>query len=313
VAVSSADDVSPPAGLSSARDTAARTAGAAAASGLSLHQEALEDLRRSGLSDATITEAGLYTPSPGDLPRLLSSRLVGKVRHFLVFPYDGASHGGLWRREDEFVRCKLFPPVSDGQGHTIRYYQRAGTPPRLYIPARARAALADPSVPLLITEGEKKALKANQDGLTCVAIGGLWNWQVGRQPIADLDWIDWCDRETLIVPDSDVWTRLDLLQPVFAVGKELEGRGARVSVLKLPPGPDGTKVGLDDYLRVSSRDAFGALPRLPLKHAALGRASAWWREWVKRRDAESPEGEPTVLELLERGDDTVPPPGTRRR
>src|SRR6266545_1949757 len=122
---------------------------------LSLHPEALEDLRRSGLSDGTIAAAGLHTAAPGDLPRLLSARLVDKVRHVLVFPYDGAV-GIPMRRPDEFVRCKLFPPVSDGQGHTIRYYQRAGTPPRLYIPPPARAVLADPSVPVLITEGEKK-------------------------------------------------------------------------------------------------------------------------------------------------------------
>src|SRR2546425_6957339 len=151
---------------------------------LNLHPEALEDLRRSGLTDETIVAAGLYTPAPGDLPRLLSARLVDQVRHVLVFPYDGAGHGGVWRHDDEFVRCKLFPPVSDGQGHTIRYYQRAGTPPRLYIPAPARAVLADPAVPLLITEGEKKALRANQDGFACVAVGGLWNWQAGGRPIA---------------------------------------------------------------------------------------------------------------------------------
>src|SRR5438093_10059077 len=249
----------------------------------SLHTEALEDLRRSGLTDATIIAAGLYTPPPGDLPRLLSARLVDQVRHVLVFPYDGHAHGVPIRRPDEFVRCKLFPPVSDGQGHTIRYYQRAGTPPRLYIPAPAQAALADPTVPLLITEGEKKALRGNQDGLACVAVGGLWNWQVGGRPIADLDRIDWCEREAVIVPDSDVWTRPELGQPVFALGKELEGRGAKITVLKLPARPDGTKAGLDDYLCAHSREAFEALPRLPLNHAALGRASVWWRGWAKRK------------------------------
>lgn len=104
---------------------------------LNLHTEALEDLRRSGLDDATIAEAGLYTPAPGDLSRMLPARLVERVRHVLVFPYDAPSpHGGLWRRDDEFVRSKLFPPVDDGQGHTIRYYQKSGTAPRLYIPAR---------------------------------------------------------------------------------------------------------------------------------------------------------------------------------
>ncbi|MGH7302989.1 MAG: DUF3854 domain-containing protein, partial [Candidatus Rokuibacteriota bacterium] len=270
---------------------------------LNLHPETLEDLRRSGLDDATIAAAGLYTPAPGDLPRLLSARLVDQVRHVLVFPYDGASHGGLWRRDDEFVRCKLFPPVSDGQGHTIRYYQRAGTPPRLYIPARARAALADPSMPLLITEGEKKALKANQEGLVCIAVGGLWNWQTGGRPIADLDRIDWYERETAIVPDSDVWTRPDLLQPVFALGKELETRGAKVSVLKLPSGLDGAKVGLDDYLYANPLEAFNALPRLSLKHAAFSRTSLWWRGWVKRREDTADAGsDATALDLLERAE-----------
>src|SRR5688572_25201425 len=143
---------------------------------LSLHPEALDDLRRSGLDDATITAAGLYTPAPGDLPRLLSPRLVDLVKHVLVFPYDAPGHAGVWRRDEEFLRCKLFPAVADGQGHSIRYYQRAGTPPRLYVPPGVRASLGNPALPLFITEGEKKALKADQEGLACLAIGGLWNW-----------------------------------------------------------------------------------------------------------------------------------------
>ncbi len=269
---------------------------------LALHPEALEDLRRSGIDDMTIVAAGLYTATPVDLPRLLSARLVSQVRHVLVFPYDGAARGIPMRRDDAFVRCKLFPPVSDGEGHTIRYYQRPGTPPRLYVPAPARAALVDPTVPLWITEGEKKALKANQDRLACVAVGGLWNWQTAGRPIPDLDRIDWVGRETVIAPDSDVWTRPDLVQPVFALGKELEGRGAKVTVLKLPPAPTGGKAGLDDYLCAQSREAFDTLPRLPLKHAALARASPWWRGWVKRKEDGEDAGEATALDLLERAE-----------
>ena len=88
---------------------------------LNLHPEALADLRRSGLSDATIVEAGLHTPAPGDLPRLLGPRLVHRVAHVLVVPYRGAG---------PFYRAKLFPPVPDGAGHTIRYYQPAGSAPK---------------------------------------------------------------------------------------------------------------------------------------------------------------------------------------
>ncbi len=278
----------------------------AATGALRFHPEALEDLRRSGLSDATIIEAGLHTPPPGDLARHLGPRLAEKVRHVLVFPYSDVAPASA-QRPDTFFRCKLFPPVSDGQGHTMRYHQRAGTAPRLYIPARTRAALADATVPLLITEGEKKALKATQQGLACIAIGGLWNWQAGGQPIADLDRVDWCERETTIVPDSDVWTRPDLLQPVFALGKELEARGARVSVLKLPSGPAGAKAGLDDHLCAHPPDSLAALPRLPLRHGAFTRTAAWWRGWVKRKEEPQAEGPPagaTALDLLERPDTT---------
>src|SRR5215813_13097474 len=236
---------------------------------LPLHPEALEDLHRSGLSDATIAAAGLHTAAPGDLPRLLSARLVDQVRHVLVFPYETTPSGIPVPHADAFVRCKLFPPVADGQSHTIRYYQRAGTPSRFYVPAPARAVLMDPTVGLFVTEGEKKALKSNQEGLPAVAVGGLWSWQSQGRPIPDLDRIDWVDRETVIAPDSDVWIRPDLLQPVFALGKE--------------------------------RDELEALPRLPLKHAALGRASAWWRGWSKRKEgAAHTSAEATALDLLER-------------
>jgi hypothetical protein len=161
--------------------------------------------------------------------------------------------------------------------------------------------LADPRVSLYITEGEKKALKTNQEGLACIAVGGLWNWQAGGRPIADLDRIDWCEREAVIVPDSDVWTRPDLLQPVFALGKELEGRAAKVAVLKLPSGAHGAKVGLDDYLCAHPVQELTALPRLALKHSAFARTATWWRSWTKRKEEPEDTGsEATALDLLER-------------
>src|SRR5262245_613374 len=258
---------------------------------LNLHAEALADLRRSGLSDATIIEAGLYTPAPGELPRLLAPRLVNRVTHILVIPYRAA---------DPFYRAKLFPSVPDRMGHTIRYYQPAGTAPRLYLPAPVGAVLADPRTALYVTEGEKKALKASQEGLPCIGLGGLWNWRHEGRPIGDLDRIDWYGRATIIVPDSDVWTRGDLLQPVYALGKELETRGAAVVVLKLPAGPQGSKVGLDDYLCSNTIVDLDARPRLALKHSLFSRTATWWREGVRRREEDPTGGEPTVLELLQR-------------
>jgi putative DNA primase/helicase len=163
--------------------------------GLSLHPDHLADLRCSGLSDETIAAAGIRSLAPAELPRYLGQRLAAKVRSAYLIPYPS---------NESFHRVKLFPPVQDDDGHHQRYHQPARTPPRLYVPAGTCAVLADPSVPLTVTEGEKKALKADQDGLRCVAVGGLWNWLQAGESIADLDQVDFCERETIVVPDSDV-------------------------------------------------------------------------------------------------------------
>jgi hypothetical protein len=47
---------------------------------------------------------------------------------------------------------------------------------KAYIPANFRPKiLTDPNVPLYITEGEKKALKACQEDLACIAVAGVWS------------------------------------------------------------------------------------------------------------------------------------------
>jgi hypothetical protein len=192
----------------------------------SFHPEHSADLAKSGLSAATILELNIYTIPP---------RWIGKhlgfdnplIESVLCFPYPGL---------DGFCRDKVFPPLKDKKaGHTIRYLQRKGAGMHLYIPPRARAALTDPGVALYLTEGEKKAAKACQEGFPCVGLGGLWNWLHEGQPIEELNLIIWHERRVVLVPDNDVWQdRDDLLHAVYAMGAELERRGASVRVLRIP-------------------------------------------------------------------------------
>jgi len=254
---------------------------AALASASSLHPDHLADLQGAGLDEETARGAGIRSLAPAEWPGYLSERLAAKVQSCYVIPYPDV----------DFYRVKLIPPMPDSDGHTIRYYQPAGTPPRLYLPPRARAALADPAVHCLVTEGEKKALKADQEGVACLAIGGLWSWLLDGRPIPDLDRIDLCEREVTLAPDSDVWTRPDLLQAVYALGRELEARGARVAVLKLPAGEGGAKTGLDDFLCAHSVADLQALPRLDLKHKVFTKAANWWKAWRKKKAAEDGAGD----------------------
>ena len=245
----------------------------------------LADLAASGIKAETAIEAGLHSAIAADLAKLLGFSLPAETTG-LVFPYG---------QETEYFRVKLFPPLAGDKG-TMRYAQPKGTGVRLYIPPLARQVLKNPTMPLMITEGEKKALKACQEGLACLGIGGLWSWICDGEPIPDLDEIAWIERPVTIVPDSDVWTRPDLIQPVYALGKELESRGAKVLVCIIPQGGE-KKLGLDDFLVVQGRTGFDALKQIPLTHKGFKQGREWHREWIKGKQiSEQP---PEAEKLLE--------------
>jgi hypothetical protein len=189
------------------------------------HPEHLADLAKSGVNAETILELGIHTVPPRWIRKHLGFDNPD-IESLLCFPYPGV---------DGFCRDKVFPSLKGENGHTTRYLQRKGSGVHLYIPPLARAALTDPSVTLYVTEGEKKAAKACQEGFPCIGLGGLWNWVSGGNPIPDLDLVICQERRLMLVPDSDVWQgRDDLLHAVYALGAELEWRGAYVRVLRIP-------------------------------------------------------------------------------
>ncbi|MDQ3259073.1 MAG: DUF3854 domain-containing protein, partial [Acidobacteriota bacterium] len=67
------------------------------------------------------------------------------------------------------------PRIKDGK--PLKYETPAGTRMALDIPPMARLMLADPALPLFITEGARKADAAVSRGLCCVALLGVWNFR----------------------------------------------------------------------------------------------------------------------------------------
>src|SRR5690606_20796980 len=57
-----------------------------------------------------------------------------------------------------------------------RYLQPANSANHLYVLPVVWEVAGDPSVPLVITEGEKKAAKACQEGILTVGLGGVNNF-----------------------------------------------------------------------------------------------------------------------------------------
>jgi hypothetical protein len=216
------------------------------------HPDHLKDLRNSGLSDETIEAAGLYSVPPRDIRKITA---IGRVDSLLAFPYS-----------TEFTRYKVFPTTLKVQGKRFRYTQPTGTDVYPYIPPAARQVIEDATIRLWIVEGEKKALKGCQEGILCLAIGGLWNWLSDGRLAPSFKDIAWQGRLVTLCPDSDVWKpqKTQLREAVRRLGEVLEAEGAQVIVCKLSNGAGETKQGLDDFLCLQTTDDLKALPYLAL-------------------------------------------------
>jgi putative DNA primase/helicase len=121
---------------------------------MSLAPEHLADLRASGLTDETIDALQVEAVRPADI------NIKGATSAYTLpyFNFDGSVNC--------FARRKLFPPVKTSHG-TMKYWQPKDSLPHLYLPPIAdwQAAAKDVTTALTITEGEKKAAAACQQGL----------------------------------------------------------------------------------------------------------------------------------------------------
>jgi hypothetical protein len=195
---------------------------------LSLHPDHLTDLRKSGLTDDTIIQGGIYSVPPCDINKKLGFN-DSRIESVMAFPDPGG---------DGFEICKTFPP-QDG----LKYVQPKGSPNRLYIHHLVREILPNSSIPIYFTEGIKKALKACQEGIPSIAMSGLWNWSDGTEEkklIPDFEKINLWKRTVYLVPDSD-WKQPDhhgerknLRQAVYELAYRLIDRGAKVFIVELP-------------------------------------------------------------------------------
>jgi hypothetical protein len=161
-----------------------------------------------------------------------------------------------------------------------KYLGAPGAGNRLYIPRGVTPEqLADVGIPIVIVEGEKKALAlwrlANHDKdeprFIPIAIAGVWSWRgkIGRTrgpngesidvkgPIADLSRIDWGERKVFLLFDANVHTNDSVKWARKGIWKELAGRRAKVNFVTLPE--DCGVNGVDDLLPIWGPDKVLAL------------------------------------------------------
>lgn len=151
-------------------------------------------------------------------------------------------------------------------GSTVKYETPAGQRNGIDVPPGIKETIGDPAVPLLVTEGSRKADAAVSAGVACVSLNGVWGWvgtngQGGRLAVAD--WRDVAlndGRRVVLAFDSDVVRKRAVRAALSELARYLASKGARVEYLHLPDDEPG-KTGLDDYIAAHGADGLWHLVR----------------------------------------------------
>jgi hypothetical protein len=206
--------------------------------------------QESGIADEVIAERG-YCSIDGasgyaELKALGFSQAQARLTPGLLLPLhttDGKQPLAIYRPDH---------PQPDAKGRLRKYLLPKGAGVRLDCPPRCQPFLADPSTPLWITEGQKKADALASHGVVALCLLGVWNFK-GKNPLGgttllvDWDYVALNGREIRLVFDSDVITIPEVRKAVERLTEHLSRKGAAVRMVYLPP-VAGKKVGVDDYL-----------------------------------------------------------------
>lgn len=181
-------------------------------------------------------------------------------RPAIVLPYhdeSGAPTG--------FRRVRYFDPPEVGgvRKKAIRYQQPKGTAPEVYLPRAAghdwHMILADPQHPLIITEGEIKALSVmSNTGIPTMGLGGVFMFADNKSMLPVLERTSWYRRRVYIVFDSDIDTKIGVQLAEARLAQWLLRQRAVVHTCRLPPSLSGEKQGADDFIAALGADAFTA-------------------------------------------------------
>ncbi|MFC1970406.1 DUF3854 domain-containing protein [Chloroflexota bacterium] len=213
-----------------------------------LLQSHLDHLKESGISTEAIKQRG-YESVLGHkrLKDLGFGRQQCRTPGMLIplWGVDGNGIVGHQYRPDS--------PRLNNKGKPIKYETPMGATNRIDCPPVCQKLLADPIVPLWITEGVKKGDALVSLGECLIDMTGIWNWRAknsfgGITVSADFDSIALNNRQVYITPDSDYATNPSVVQAARRLAEFLKRKKANVSIVLIPSGENGDKTGVDDFL-----------------------------------------------------------------
>ena len=211
-----------------------------------LFEHHIEDLKRSGLSDAMITAMKCESFDANSIQRRVSGESNAAASDGYSLPYPGS----------DAIRFRLSTESQHNKKKPLRYLSPVAAQWDAYVPPGFQAIKSDF---LVITEGEKKAAKAVQEGIPCIAIPGVWMWRdpaverVGNMcagtallpKIVQLA----AGKKVLVLADSDAKTNQLVKAAMTFLAKAISHQtNCLASVYGVCPTESDKKTGLDDWL-----------------------------------------------------------------
>ena len=162
----------------------------------------------------------------------------------------------MYRVTGEQIGFQLKPalPQEAPGGKLQKYASQSGVPNRLDVPPAVADLVRDPSSPLWITEGIKKADCLASYGRPVITLTGVFNWRSKLGTLGDWEDIPLQGRDVVICFDADAREKRTVMLAMQRLGRWLESKGARPLYLVVPAEVergDGSRVavkGVDDYL-----------------------------------------------------------------
>ena len=215
----------------------------------------------SGITDGLIRARGYFTAtSPEEMRSVGFADFQINVPALIIphFTVDGA----------QYFEMKADSPRLTESGKIRKYERRYGDRSHVDVPpvAGMLEKLKDPSVPLYITEGIKKADAGACRGMTIIALPGVSAWvgtneYGGITELADWSAVAIAGRTIYIVFDSDVIVKPQVRHELYKFSRVLKRKHAKEVLPILLANDKGEKVGLDDWL-VQEGNACSRLPEL---------------------------------------------------
>jgi len=214
--------------------------------------------KESGISDQMIQERGYCTiTSEGDLVQFGFSPAQRRVPGLLIplHTTDGKIGLHVYRPDNPRTYEDRSKREADGLRpvKVLKYEIPKGAGVRVDCPPACLKTLQNPTIPLFITEGQKKADSLASQGACTIDLLGVWNFKGrnefgGTTILADFDFIAWENRPVRIVFDSDVMYKPSVRLALERLTEILQRKGATVSAIYLPNHSSGVKWGVDDWL-----------------------------------------------------------------